>query len=116
VSESKPGQQDVTPAPSASPDASRSVLEGIGSAAWSEEDGVSYEVALEDINRVVGAYSGLIGDEENAASPDAGKIAAWRQAKLEWAARRRALSPGDAVAVQAVRREAADLLRELTER
>lgn len=113
MSESKPGQPDVAPA---SPAASRSVLEGIGSAAWSEEEGVSYEVAIESINLVVGAYSGLIGDEENAAAPDAGRIAAWREAKLEWAARRRALSPGDEAAVRAVRREAADLLRELTER
>ena len=112
MSESKPDERDD--ASSTSPGPSRSVLEGIGTSPWAEEEGVSYEVALEAVNRVVGAYSGLIGEEESAAAPDADKIAAWRQAKLEWADRRRALSPDDAAAVQAVRREAAYLLRELT--
>ena len=95
---------------------SQSILDGLGKASWSEEEGVSYEVALDMVNEVVGAYSGLIGREEASPSPDTAKIAAWRQAKVVWAHKRRDLSPADPQAVQAVRREAADLLRTLTER
>ncbi|MFG1913029.1 hypothetical protein [Kribbella sp. NPDC048928] len=114
MSDSTPDQHDQPDATPTGPGMARGVLDGVGPADLSDADGVSYEVAVEAINRVVGAYSGLIGDEENAAAPDAGKIAGWREAKLAWAARRRALSPGDAAAVQAVRREAADLVRALT--
>ena len=100
----------------ATPDSSRSAVEGLGQTTWSEAEGVSYEVAIESINSVIGAYSGLIGDEELAETPDAAKIAEWRQAKLEWADRRRALSPNDTAAVQAVRQETAALLADLTGR
>ncbi|ADB35604.1 hypothetical protein Kfla_6612 [Kribbella flavida DSM 17836] len=94
---------------------SESILGGLGKATWSEEEGVSYEVALNVINEVVGAYSGLIGREEASPSPNATKIAAWRQAKIAWAQRQRDLSPADPQAVQAVRQEAADLLRTLSD-
>jgi hypothetical protein len=93
-----------------------STLAGLGKATWSEEEGVSYEAALDIVNEIVGAYSGMIGREEAAPSPDATRIAAWRQAKLSWARRRNDLSPADPQAVQAVRLEGADLLRTLSDR
>lgn len=61
---------------------SESVLAGLGKASWSEEQGVSYEVALDSVNEVIGAYSGLIGREEASTEPDAAKVADWRQAKV----------------------------------
>jgi hypothetical protein len=98
-------------ATSADGKSSDSVLTGLGKATWSEEEGVSYEVALDVINDVVGAYSGLIGREEASPDPDGAKIASWRRVKVAWAHKRRELSPADPKAVASVRREAAGLLR-----
>lgn len=93
-----------------------SILAGLGEADWSQDDAVAYEVALDIVNEIIGAYSGLIGREEASPSPDATRIAAWRQAKLAWARRRNDLSPADPQTVQAVRLEGADLLRTLSDR
>jgi hypothetical protein len=90
-----------------------SVLARIGTATWSPEDGVAYEVAVEAINQVVGAYSGLIGREEATDSPDATAIESWRTARGEWARRRRALSPADRAGVDRVLEECSALLPEL---
>lgn len=110
------GNPPPRPAPAGGRKSSDGVLAGLGKSTWSEEEGVSYEVALDIVNEVVGAYSGLIGREEAAPSPDAAKIANWRQAKLAWAQKRRELSPTDPQAVASVRREAAYLLRTLSDR
>lgn len=88
-------------------DPSKSVLDGLGQATWSDEDAFSYEAAVDSINNLIGTYSGLIGNEEDTDAPDSAKIAAWRAARQDWADRRRALTPDDTAAVQAVRREVA---------
>ncbi|MFJ3883196.1 hypothetical protein ACIPW5_37840 [Streptomyces sp. NPDC090077] len=87
------------------------VLAGVEQASWSAEDGTAYEVALEGINHVVGAYSGLIGRAEKAGdAARAGELAAEQG---EWAARRKTLTPNDRAAVDAVTTEAAQKLAQL---
>ncbi|MFI5711784.1 hypothetical protein [Kribbella sp. NPDC051620] len=90
-----------------------SVLANLGQATWTAEEGVSYEVAVEGINLVIGAYSGLIGREEATAEPDRAKIENWIQEQHAWSDRRRALSPADQEAVRAVRQECRALLATL---
>jgi hypothetical protein len=94
-------------------DEDASVLAGLEAATWSPEDGVAYEVALEGINQVVGAYSALIGREEASDTPDAAAIESWRTAQGEWAQKRRALSPVDRAGVDQVRAACSALLAEL---
>ena len=94
-------------------DEDESVLGRLGAVTWSPEDGVAYEVALEGINQVVGAYSGLIGREEASDSPDITAIDSWRTAQGEWASIRRALSPADIDGVKRVRALCRTLLPEL---
>jgi hypothetical protein len=90
-----------------------SVLSRLGPVTWSWNDGIAYEVALEGINQVVGAYSGLIGREEASESPDTEAIGSWRAARSEWTRRRKALSPADRAGVDQARAEASALLAEL---
>lgn len=90
-----------------------SVLSRLGAVTWSPEDGVAYEVAVEGINQVVGAYSGLIGREEASDSPDLAAIESWLSAQGEWANIRRALSPTDPDGVARVRALCRTLLPEL---
>jgi hypothetical protein len=93
-----------------------SVLARLGPVTWSPEDGIAYEVALEGINQVVGAYSALIGREEAAEIPDIAAIESWQAAQAEWANTRRTLSPEDRAAVERVRAECSTLLAELRAR
>jgi hypothetical protein len=95
-------------------DGTDSVLDHLGTISWSADDGVAYEVALESINQVIGAYSCLIGRENSATTPDLEAIAGWRREQQRWSARRRQLSPADPDEVAAVRRECAALLVQLT--
>lgn len=90
-----------------------SVLSRLGPVTWSWNDGVAYEVALEGINQVVGAYSGLIAREEASENPDTEAIESWRTARSEWVRERKALSPSDRAAVDQVRAESAALLAQL---
>jgi hypothetical protein len=93
-----------------------SVLGNLGPATWSAEEGVAYEVALEGINHVIGAYAAMIGKAESAPEPDLDAIARWRHEQQKWSVRRRELSPGDFDAVQQVREECAALLAEFRDR
>ncbi|MFE5592320.1 hypothetical protein [Streptomyces sp. NPDC056549] len=87
------------------------VLAGMGTASWSAEEGTAYEVALEGISHVVGAYSGLISRAEKAGdSTRARQLAAEQGA---WAARRKSLTPADPAAVAVVTAEAAQTLAQL---
>jgi hypothetical protein len=90
-----------------------SVSRRLGAVTWSPEDGVAYEVALEGINQIVGAYSGLIGREEASESPDVAAIESWHTAQGEWASIRKALSPADPDGVKRVRALCRTLLPEL---
>jgi hypothetical protein len=89
------------------------VLARLEPVTWSPEDGIAYEVALEGINQVVGAYSGLIGREEASENPDTAAIESWSAAQGEWVHRRETISPGDRAGVDRVRAECSALLREL---
>ena len=91
----------------------QSVVGRLGAVTWSPEDGVSYEVALEGINQVVGAYSRLIGREEASDSPDVAAIESWRTAQGEWVNIRKELSPADTDGVKRVRALCRTLLPEL---
>ncbi|MGW4699800.1 hypothetical protein [Streptomyces sp. NPDC004285] len=87
------------------------VLAWMGTASWSAEEGTAYEVALEGINHVVGAYSGLIARAEKAGdSAWASELASEQGA---WAARRMSLTPADPNAVAAVTAESARTLARL---
>jgi hypothetical protein len=88
-----------------------SVLQNMGTATWSSEDGTAYEVALEGINHVVGAYSRLIGEAEAADATERAEALTAEQGR--WAARRRTLTPADRAEVDAVTAECARLLTEL---
>ncbi|MGW3100008.1 hypothetical protein ACWDCC_41960 [Streptomyces sp. NPDC001102] len=88
-----------------------SALQNMETATWSPEDGTAYEVALEGINHVVGAYSGLIAEAETAADTERAEQLAAEQRR--WAARRKSLTPADRAGVDAVTAECARLLRQL---
>jgi len=89
------------------------VLAGLGPVTWSPEDGVAYEVALEVIHQVVGAYSALIAREESAVAPDESLIGTWEQEQGRWAGRGRNLSPADSRGVDHVTAECQALLARL---
>ncbi|MFI8101232.1 hypothetical protein [Streptomyces sp. NPDC086023] len=89
------------------------VLGSLGPAAWSEEDGRAYEVALDGINQVVGAYSGLIAAAERAGEAD--RVRGLRQEQARWSAKRLDLTPADRQEVDAITAEAAGVLRGLRE-
>ncbi|MFE0453074.1 hypothetical protein ACFW2D_17670 [Streptomyces sp. NPDC058914] len=88
-----------------------SALQNMEPATWSTEDGTAYEVALEGINHVVGAYSGLIAEAETAA--DAKRVETLTAEQRRWSARRRTLTPAARAEVDAVTAECARLLVEL---
>lgn len=87
------------------------VLAGMGTASWPAEDGTAYEVALEGINHVVGAYSALISRAERAG--DAALASELTAAQRAWAARRVSLTPEDRAGVDAVTTESTQVLEKL---
>ncbi|MFD0151143.1 hypothetical protein ACWGQ4_02345 [Streptomyces sp. NPDC055721] len=86
-------------------------LANMGTASWSAEDGTAYEVALEGINHVVGAYSRLIARAEEAG--DADRAAALAAEQSAWAARRKILTPQNRAEVDTVTDESAQMLTQL---
>ncbi|WP_328324744.1 zeta toxin family protein [Kribbella sp. NBC_00382] len=82
------------------------VLAELGSATWSVEEAVRYEVALEGADQVIGFYSDLIAREEETGTP----VAGWRQAQQLWAVRRRELTPLDVDEIAAIHSDGEDLL------
>ena len=91
----------------------RPVLAGLGPVSWSPEDGVAYEVALEVIQQVIGAYSALIAKEESRAASDASLIESWEQEQGRWAGRGRELDPADRRGIDQVVAECQALLARL---
>ncbi|MFB8757540.1 hypothetical protein [Streptomyces nigra] len=90
------------------------VPRNMGIATWSMEDGIAFEVALDGINNVVGAYTRLIAQAGSADdTQQARDLAAER---TRWSARRRSLTPDDRGAVDAVTTESARLLQQLRAR
>ncbi|MFE4634805.1 hypothetical protein ACFRJ1_15705 [Streptomyces sp. NPDC056773] len=81
--------------------------------AWSSEQSVAYEAAIEAINGVVGAYSALIADAESRTST-ADEIAEYRRLRTECQQERRSLRAEDGENVDRVRTTYAARLRELT--
>jgi hypothetical protein len=71
--------------------------------AWSSEESVAYEAAVEAVNGAVAAYSARIAAEEAGERPDREKIARWRAARAECARSREGLDPTDGVAIAAAR-------------
>ncbi|RKE05000.1 hypothetical protein [Streptomyces sp. TLI_171] len=90
------------------------VLSTIGTASWTYEEGIAYEVAVEGISQVVGAYTGLIAAARNT-HPDSPAVANWREQQQIWERRRRDLHPGDTQRVADVRAECKALLARLRE-
>ncbi|GAA0928778.1 hypothetical protein GCM10009554_10630 [Kribbella koreensis] len=88
------------------------VLAELGSASWSGEEAVRYEVALEGAAQVIGWYTELIAREETAGTPDRAALADWREARQMWAVRRRELTPLNVDEVAAIYSDGEDLLAE----
>lgn len=88
------------------------VLPALGTAGWTSDQAVMYEIAQEGVRQAIGYYAQLIGAEEAAAEPDAEAIAGWRAEQQVWAARGQELTPVDAAAVKRTRAEAYELLSE----
>ncbi|MFE0453856.1 hypothetical protein ACFW2D_21740 [Streptomyces sp. NPDC058914] len=86
-------------------------LQNIEPATWSTDDGEAYEVALEGINHVVGAYSRLIAEAKTAT--DTARVETLTAEQRRWSARRINLTPADRAEVDAVTAECARLLAEL---
>ncbi|MFE7443790.1 hypothetical protein ACFU7X_25455 [Streptomyces chartreusis] len=83
----------------------------MGTATWSSEDGTAFEVALEGINHVVGAYSRLIAEARAADNND--QADALVAERAQWSRRRKGLSPADRAAVDTVTADSARLLEQL---
>ncbi|MFD5848173.1 hypothetical protein [Streptomyces chartreusis] len=83
----------------------------MGTATWFSEDGTAFEVALEGINHVVGAYSRLIAEAR--AADDNDRADALGAERAQWSRRRKGLTPADRAAVDAVTTESAQLLHQL---
>ncbi len=90
----------------------RSILSQIIPFAWSSEDSVAYEAALEAISEAVGAYSALIAAEEASPHPRADMVAAARSGRAECARWREQLDPADREAVAETRRRFSELARD----
>lgn len=99
--------------PMADEDGRRPVLGHLEGFAWSTEESVAYEAAIEAINDAVGAYTAVIAAEKRKAAPDAAVIAAARSGRTECARWREGLDPSDHTAVAAARGRFADLAREV---
>ncbi|MDX2692188.1 hypothetical protein [Streptomyces ipomoeae] len=88
-----------------------SVLSSMATATWSAEDGTAYEVALEGINHVVGAYSGLIDEAKTA--HDTARAETLIAERRRWAARRESLTPARRTEVDVITAECSRLLAQL---
>ena len=86
------------------------VLPELGTAGWTPDQAIKYEIAQEGVRQAIGYYAQLIGAEEAAAEPDADAIAGWRAEQQTWAARGQELTPMDSSAVKRTRAEAYELL------
>ncbi|NXY97374.1 hypothetical protein HYE82_23965 [Streptomyces sp. BR123] len=82
--------------------------------AWSSEESVAYEAAIEAINGAVGAYSARIHAEQCKESPDAGQISRLLDGQGRCARVREGLVPTDRAQIAEVRRHYADLARRLS--
>lgn len=86
-------------------------LANLGTSTWSAEDGMAYEVALEGINHVVGAYSGRIREAREAG--DGERVRLLLEERTAWSQKRGSLSPADRSAVDALTAESAEVLANL---
>jgi hypothetical protein len=92
---------------------SKSPLEDLQPFAWSDEQSVSYEVALELISQVVAGYEALIDREESKDSPDADALQKWNVAEDHYIAQREALRLDDAEGIERLRAECVELIRKI---
>lgn len=79
---------------------------------WSSEKSVAYEAAIEAINGVVGAYSGLIADAKEHGNAD--EVAELRRRRTACQQERRGLRAENTEDIARVRTAYATRLRELT--
>jgi hypothetical protein len=82
-----------------------SVLAGMPTFTWNDEESVAYEVAIEAISQVVAWYTALIAAEQRRAQPDSGRIAEWEAGQARAIAERNGLRSTDHDAVTRVQRE-----------
>jgi hypothetical protein len=82
---------------------------------WDSEAAVAYEVAIEAINGVVGAYSALIHEEQQRPEPDDERIAELRRLRRECQREREHINPDDAKQVAEIRQRYSQRLHDLRE-
>ncbi|MFC7872033.1 hypothetical protein ACFUS2_12905 [[Kitasatospora] papulosa] len=93
---------------------SEPVISNLRPHVWSSEQSVAYEAAIEAINGVVGAYSGLLSEAEGRPGADA-EAAEYRRLRAACQQERRSLKAEDTENIARVRAAYAARLRELTE-
>lgn len=91
---------------------SEPVIGSLGPYTWSSKESVAYEVAIEAINGVVGAYSHLIAEAEKRPGTEA-EIAEYNRLSAECHQERRALRAEDTESVARVRAVYAARLHDL---
>ena len=83
---------------------------------WDSEAAVAYEVAIEAINGVVGAYSALIHEERQRPEPNEERLAELRRLSMECQRERERINPDDAKQVAEIRQRYSQRLHDLRER
>lgn len=90
-----------------------SVLSGLQPFEWSDEQSVSYEVALELVSQVVGGFEALINREQGKASPDDELIRDWNAAEDRFLARRKSLRLNDNDEIRRLTADCTDEIRRI---
>ena len=92
-----------------------SVVAGLEPFAWSQDDAVAYEVAVDTIGMVIACYSGLIASEERRAIPDQDQLQVWENAITRATADEQNLSVRDRAGVDRATAAYAGELRRLSQ-
>ncbi|SNQ48028.1 conserved hypothetical protein [Frankia canadensis] len=87
------------------------VLGGLEPFEWDDVVAARCEIAVEEVNQVVGGYAALLWQaRHNRAAYSATDVAAWEAQQTAFIARRRALRPTDPAFIDETRQAAAEAL------
>ena len=83
--------------------------------AWSDEESIAYEVAVESLTEASGWYVAKLREERGEPAPDQAVIEQWSAALARATQDRDQLDPADHAEVARVRREYGEVVRQLRE-